>query len=90
MLFFISHSYNQSVFTLVCKYNLYKIWKLFDYKDTKESLAKEMESRQVSDQRRKKIEVENEARKQEVESLESSIQKVPIQKFYILEVRKSL
>ena len=70
----------------VCKYNLYNIWKLFDYKDTKESLAKEMESRQVSDQRRKKFKVENEALKREVESLESSIQKVLIQNIHILEV----
>ena len=46
-----------------------------------------MESRQVSDQRRKKFEVENEALKREVESLESSIQKVPIQRIYILEVK---
>ena len=46
-----------------------------------------MESRQVSDQKRKKFEVENEALKREVESLESSIQKVLIKNIYILEVR---
>ena len=69
------------------KYKLYNTWKLFDFKDTKESLAKELESRQVSDQKRKKFEVENEALKREVESLESSIQKVLIQNICILEVR---
>ena len=46
-----------------------------------------MESRQVSDQKRRKFEVENEALKREVESLESSIQKVLIQNIHILEVR---